>query len=371
LSWGHPDPALLPVRELADATSRALDRYGADMLGYGNPAGPPPLVEFITDRLGRTDARAPERSEVVVTSGASHALDIVAGTFARPGDFVLVDVPTYHLALRILADHGVRLIPVESDEHGVRVDALCDTVVRLRHEGKVVRLMYTVPTFHNPTGRTMPTDHRRSVVAAASDLDLVVLEDDTYRELAYEGSAPPSLWSMAEPGTVVRIGSFAKTVAPGLRVGYLTADGLTADRLVSSGLLDSGGGIAHFAATALAEYASSGSFERHIDALRGEYRARRDALAASLRRHASGGLSWNLPAGGYFLWAKFSQVVSDATLQAAASAYRVGYQPESHFGLEATRGSGAIRLSFSMYTAAELEVGARRVALALASTFAQ
>ena len=136
LAWGHPDPTLLPVEELREATRRAMDRHGPDILEYGSTAGSPPLIDFICERLADTDARAPRPAEVVITSGASQGLDLVATLLLTAGDTVLLDVPTYHLAISILADHPVRLEAVASDADGIVPDELADTVARLRRAGE-------------------------------------------------------------------------------------------------------------------------------------------------------------------------------------------------------------------------------------------
>ena len=287
LSWGHPDPTLLPLEQLRAAAARVFDRYGTNALEYGNPAGPPPLIDFICDRLRLTDARAPAPAEVLVTSGASQAIDLAAHHLLQPGDTALVDVPTYHLAMRILTDHPVTLLQVPSDHEGILLDELAATVADLRKRGERPTLLYTIPTFRNPTGSTLPADRRAALLAFAAAEDLVIVEDDTYRELSYDGPAPPSLWAMDTANVVVRAGSFAKSVAPGLRVGYLTASADVVERMTTGGLLDSGGGTTHFAGTVLAEYAASGDYVTQVERFKTAYRAQRDALLASLEAATS------------------------------------------------------------------------------------
>src|SRR5437867_2254506 len=197
LAWGHPDPDLLPIRELRTAAERAMDRYGPDLLAYGNAAGPPPLIDFICDRLRLTDQR------------------------------------------------------------------------------------------------------RAQLLAIAAREELLIVEDDTYRELSYDGPAPASLWALDASESVIRLGSFAKSVAPGLRVGYVTASAAIAARMADGGLLDSGGGISHFAATVLAEYAAAGDYARQVERFRAAYRERRDRLLQSLADHLPKSVSWSTPAGGY------------------------------------------------------------------------
>src|SRR5437867_4543104 len=299
LAWGHPDPDLLPIRELRTAAERAMDRYGPDLLAYGNAAGPPPLIEFICDRLRLTDARAPGSAEVVITSGASQGLDLVATLLLAPGDAVLIDVPTYHLAARILRDHPVELVGVASDADGIVLDDLARVLSQFRHGRQRPKFLYTIATFHNPTGRSLPDQRRAERLAIAARGELLIVEDDTYRELSYDGPAPASLWALDASESVIRLGSFAKSVAPGLRVGYVTASAAIAARMADGGLLDSGGGISHFAATVLAEYAAAGDYARQVERFRAAYRERRDRLLQSLADHLPKSVSWSTPAGGY------------------------------------------------------------------------
>src|SRR6185503_1822036 len=191
-----PDPKLLPVGELAEATRRAMARHGSDILEYGSTAGSPPLIDFICQRLADTDARAPSPAEVVITSGASQGLDLAATLLLSAGETVLLDVPTYHLAISILADHPVRLQAVASDADGIVLDDLARVVGALRREGERPRLLYSIPTFHNPTGRSVSLERRTALVAFAAQEGLLIAEDDTYRELSYDGPPPPSLWAL-------------------------------------------------------------------------------------------------------------------------------------------------------------------------------
>jgi len=355
LAWGHPDPALLPVAELRAAAQRAFDRYGPDVLAYGSTAGPPPLIDFICARLGETDGRAPDPAEVVITSGASQGLDLIATLMLSPGDTVLLDVPTYHLAIRILADHPVRLEAVASDADGMVADDLERVVARLRREGQRPRLLYTIPTFHNPTGRNVSLARRTELVTFAAQENLLVAEDDTYRELSYDGPPPPSLWALDRAGSVIRIGSFAKSVAPGLRLGYLTATPEIVTRMANGGLLDSGGGMNHFAGTVLAEYAAAGDYTRQVERFRTAYRTRRDQLLDGLSAHLPDTASWSRPAGGYFVWIQLPPGIVADDLLPVSTARGVAFLPAHRFFLDDRAAPGALRLAFSMYPPEILE----------------
>jgi len=365
LAWGHPDPTLLPVEELREATRRAMDRHGADILEYGSTAGSPPLIDFICERLAETDARAPSPAEVVITSGASQGLDLVATLLLAAGDTVLLDVPTYHLAISILADHPVRLEAVASDADGIVPEELAETIARLRRAGERPRLLYTIPTFHNPTGRKVSLERRNALVALAARENLLIAEDDTYRELSYDGPPPPSLWALDDAGSVVRLGSFAKSVAPGLRLGYVTATVEIATRLATGGLLDSGGGMNHFAATVLAEYAASGDYVRQVERFRGAYRAQRDRLLAGLSAHLPETASWSRPEGGYFAWIELPPGLGADQLLPVAAARGMAFLPGHRFFLDDRAAPGALRLAFSMHPPETLEEAAAHLGAAI------
>lgn len=370
LAWGHPDPTLLPVQELREATHRAMERHGPDILEYGSTAGSPPLIDFICARLALTDARAPSPAEVVITSGASQGLDLVATLLVEAGDTVLLDVPTYHLAMSILADHPVRLEAVASDADGIVLDDLERVISRLRRASQRPRLLYTIATFHNPTGRNVSTERRSALVALAARENLLIAEDDTYRELSYDGPPPPSLWALDGAGCVVRIGSFAKSVAPGLRLGYVTATPEIATRMATGGLLDSGGGMNHFAATVLAEYAGQGDYVRQIERFHAAYRTQRDRILEGLATHLPESASWSRPAGGYFVWVSLPPGITADQLLPVAIEHGVAFLPAHRFFLDDSQAPGALRLAFSMYPPAELEDATARLGEAMQSLMA-
>ena len=359
---GQPDPDLLPVADLRRAAARVFDHYGPDVLGYGAPAGPPPTIAFIRDRLAVTDARVPASDEIVTTAGTSHGLEQVVTLWTRPGEAVLVESPTYHLALRIIRDHPVEVVGVGSDEGGLRVDGVQAALVDLRRRDVPARLLYTVPTFNNPTGRSLAPDRRRALVDLAAAEGLTIVEDDTYRELAYDGPTPPSLWSLGAPGTVIRLGSFSKSLSPGLRAGYVTADAEAAGRIVDSGLIDSGGGISHVQSLVVAEYAADGSYAANVERLRAAYRERRDALVGALRAAFGDAIEFEVPDGGYFVWVRSGGIVDLAGRRAAAEAAGVGYVPGPVFHADGVGGTDAIRLAFSRYPSARLVEGIHRLA---------
>jgi DNA-binding transcriptional MocR family regulator len=369
LAWGHPGEALLPVQEWAAATEAALTRYGWQALSYGHGAGPGPLVDWLAARLGRIDGRAPAPAELFVTAGASHALELTCAALTRPGDVVVVDSPTYHLALRVIADHGVRLVGAPADDEGIDPAGTAALLDRLRSDGLRVPLLYLVPTYANPTGGCLPADRRAALVELAARTGTALVEDDTYRELAYPPAvAPPSLWSLADPAAdpapVVRLGSFAKSVAPGLRLGFLTGSPALVRALADRGMVDSGGGVNHTTALAMAAFGASGGYDRHLARVRVGYRARRDALAGALRAQLPA-VRFRLPDGGWFLWLRLPDDVPAGPLAGAAGRHGVGFLPGARCYL-AGGGSHRARLSYSLFDPPQLVDAAGRLAAAVA-----
>ena len=249
LTFGEPDPAMLPVGLVRAAANRMLAEAGPGALAYGQTQGPSALREQIARRLAAREGRAFPAHEILVSGGNSQALDLVFTILTAPGDVVLVESPTYNLALGILRDHPVEVVGIPLGEEGLDVDALERTLARLRTTGARTRLLYTIPTFHNPSGVCLAPERRRRLLEIARHWDLILVEDDVYRELAYDGRAPPSLSSAGPEAPVVCLGSFSKSLAPGLRVGWINARRDIMQRLRGSGMIDSGGCPSQFAAT--------------------------------------------------------------------------------------------------------------------------
>jgi DNA-binding transcriptional MocR family regulator len=358
LSWGHPSDELLPVESLAEASSRALKRYGSAALTYGYPAGPGPLLEWLCSYIGEQEGRQPAVSEIMITGGNSQGLDQLLTLCTQPGDTVLVESPTYHLAVRILQDHPVQIVAVPMDQEGLQVDVLAERLVQLQQAGQTARLLYTIPTFHNPTGVSLSLSRRRALIDLALQHHLLIVEDDVYRELTYDGAAPPSLWSMAPVGVVARLGSFSKSLAPGLRLGWLTAGRSIIRRLAEGGLLDSGGGINHFTALVIAEFCASGEYQTQVQRFRHIYCRQRNALVDELAASLPATCSYSRPSGGFFAWINLPPRVDCRDLLLQAEASGVSFIPGCRFYLD-HGGQESLRLAFSYYPSHTLSEAAR------------
>ncbi|NJK80957.1 MAG: PLP-dependent aminotransferase family protein [Chloroflexaceae bacterium] len=358
--WGHPDPALLPLDDLRRAARMAFIVYGADALAYGAEQGPGSLIAELCDLLAQRGVVPPSPETIFVTAGVSHAIDLLCTLYTRPGDVALVQAPVYHLALKILRDHGLTLVPVASDEHGLQPDALEAALHTLAQDGQHATLLYTIPTFANPTGSVLSAERRAAVVDIAVKYGLLVLEDDVYYDLWYDTPPPPPLAAYPHEGRVVRLGSFSKIVAPGLRLGWLQADPTIVQRCVTSGVIDSGGGINHLTAHIATSYVRHGYLTRHIDQLRASYRTRRDTLLAALAAHLPETCQVYHPGGGFFVWLSLPEDVDSAAFRMRAEAAGVSYLSGDRFYSNEQQ-SNAVRLAFSLLSPADLEEGAARL----------
>ena len=363
LAFGEPDPTLFPAAGLAEAAGEALADGGATVLPYGANAGPPALRRRLAQRLTGLEGHETGVDETLVSGGNSQALDHLVTLFCRPGDAVLVERPTYSLALSILRDHPVSVEALAFDEQGLDVAALERRLTGPQADVRPARLLYTIPTFHNPTGVSLAPERRRRLVEVAADRGLLIAEDDVYRELWYDEPAPPSLWSLAAPGTVVRLGSFAKTVAPGLRVGWVNAAPAQIERIATSGLHDSGGCPSQFAAAVVERFLAAGRYDGHVAGLRAAYRGRRDALTDALADRLPEGCAFSLPRGGFFVWIELPSGLRASELLEAAEAAGVSYVPGARSHLDGH--DAGLRLAFSLYDEQRLTEAATRLGLVI------
>src|SRR5438093_117956 len=335
---GAPAAECLDVDLLADCARVALERDGTAILSYGAGGGYGPLREWLGERHGLEPAR------VVVTTGGLQGFVFYAAELLlrRPGR-VLVEGPTYDRPLKILAREGAEVVPLRRDDGGLDPDALERELGR----GGAVSFLYTIPTFQNPSGRTLPEERRRRLAELASTHELAVLEDDPDGRGGYEGGAPPSLRELEGGRLVTYTSSFSKTVAPGARVGwFVLPEELAAgfeERAVSTYISPP-----LLTQAAVHELIMRGAFEPNRDRIVGLLRARRDAMLDALERELGGsGATWSRPEGGYFVWLDLPDGIDAANLLDAATAAGVTFVRGSDFFPGARAGTGSARLAFS------------------------
>jgi len=351
LTWGHPDPSALASGVVAEATASVLAAEGWKVLTYGAPAGAMAVREAVAEHDSAVDHPI-DADQVLITAGSSGGLDLVLSLRTVPGDVVFVEQPTYFLALRIFRDHGLRVVGLAGDGDGPDPDDLARRAREHRAAGRTC-LLYLVTTFANPTGRCLDRVRASQLLSVAASHGVTVIDDDVYRDTV--PSAPPSLHSI-DP-SVLRLGSFSKSISPGLRVGYLVAAPDVIADISGCGVLDSGGGSNHFAAMVTAEIIRSGRFDDLLRQGHTRYETRRHALADALR---GGPFTFDEPQGGFFVWLRLSDGIDSAAAVVAAQENGVLVSDGRNF-FEGEPPGPYLRLSFSMLDEDLLVEGARRL----------
>jgi len=363
---GYPAPDLFPLDELRGIASDLL-AGGADAIQYGPTRGHAPLIDALVGEMARRGAAAtPE--ELLVTTGSQQGLDLVARVLIGPGDAVLVEAPTFTGAISAFGNaHPRWMAGVRQDADGIDLEDLARMTARLQREGTRPKLLYVVPNFQNPTGKLLPQDRRVALLAWAEQHDCLIIEDDPYGSLYFEGEVAPDavrpMKAADTAGRVIYLSSFSKTLAPGFRVGWMAAPAPLVERFETAkqaadlvtGTLDQ---------RIACEAMRRGVLERLGPRQRAEYRARRDALVAALRSQVDGQLSWVTPRGGFFLWGTLSGNETDEGLLARALEEGLIFVSGSAFFVDGS-GHDTIRLAFSAAPADRIAEGVARLARAL------
>jgi 2-aminoadipate transaminase len=365
LVFGHPDATTLPVDDLRVAAEAAWRSPQARLaLQYGPEQGTPALIDYLVSKLNHEEELGLTYDNLMIVAGSTHAVDMIARLYAGHDGVVLVEAPTYHDALHVFRDHSTDLRPVPMDKDGLIVEALAAQLTALQREGKLPRLLYTIPNFHNPSGVTLTTARRETILKLAREHGFLIVEDDVYRDLAFEGEVPPSFYALAEGQGVLRIGSLSKIMAAGLRLGWLVAAPAHVQRCIQCGVMQMGGGANPFVAHIVAEYCRAGHLEPHVAKLRQVYRRRRNVALTALERHMPPGVTWTHPCGGFFVWLTLPEGVSVEPLREVARQRRVLFVPGTSF-FSAGGGERNLRLAFSFVPPDDIERGIEILAQAI------
>ena len=354
---GAPAPELIPAAELAECAYAVAQRDGPRVFSYGPGGGYGPLREWVAER------HAVDPGRVVLTVGGLLGVVLYVGeAFARRPGRVLVEGPTYDRPLKILAREGAEIVVLAMDAEGLDPDAL---EAELRRTNDLPSFLYTIPTFQNPSGRTLSAERRRRIVEIAAAHGLRVLEDDPYGLVRYEGEPPPSLHELEGGELVTYTSSFSKTVAPGLRTGYFVLPEAEArafeERAVSTYIAPP-----FLAQATIAEFIARGRFEPNLEHVRTELRARRNVMLEALGRSFPPSASWSRPEGGYFVWLDLGEGENASELAARAEAESVAIvRGEDFFPRGSGVGVSSARLAFSYETPERIAEGIERLAALL------
>jgi DNA-binding transcriptional MocR family regulator len=372
LAGGMPNVSALPLETLSELIADLVVSEGARALQYGSAQGDPALRESICEVMALEGVTG-HPDEVVVTVGSQQGLDLLARIFLDPGDVVLAEGPTYVTAIGTFSAYQAQIVHVPMDADGVVPQALAETLASLRAQGKRVKMFYTVPTFQNPAGTLLAQSRRPEVVEICRRAGVLVVEDNPYGLLALDGEPVRALRADATDDSVVYLGSFSKTIAPGLRVGWVLAPPAVRDRLV---LAAESAMLSHSAFTQMVvqRYLATQPWGQQLKVFREMYRQRRDAMLTALDAHMPDGTSWTTPGGGFFVWVKLPDGVDAKAMLPRAVSARVAYVPGTGFYANGG-GRDHMRLSYCLPPVEDIREGVARLGavmgdeLALRDTF--
>jgi 2-aminoadipate transaminase len=343
---GNNDPDQVPVEGLIDAVNAVLKREGKTLATYGLASGPQgyrPLRDFLTTKLKRDAGINCVADDILVVSGSLQALDLVNQTLLAHGDTVIIERATYQGALTRLTRLGVNAVGIPLDHEGMRVDALAAALADLKRRGITPKYIYTIPTVQNPTGTVMPEARRAELLKLAQEYGVPIFEDDCYADLIWDGRRPPALYAMSGNADVIHIGSFSKSIAPALRVGYIVAPWNALSRMLS---LKTDAGSGALEQMVLAEYCAP-HFASHVPKLTRGLRAKLDTLMEALNEQFGTSAEFEDPKGGIFLWVKLPDHVDALKLYQAALAAGVAINPGPEWSTDKAYAGSRLRLCFA------------------------
>ena len=358
LAGGLPDTSTFPAEDFAALMARVAVDASARALQYGPTEGLDDVRDCIVEVMAAEDMEV-EREDLLVTTGGQQVIDLVCKTLIDPGDVVVAEAPTYPGAVPVFVSYEADVVQVEMDDHGMRIDVLLAELDRLDREGRVPKFIYTVPSFQNPAGVTLSLERRRELVRIAHERELLVLEDNPYGLLRYEGESLPTLYSLDRGAYVIYLGTFSKILSPGLRLGWTAAPPPVLDKLnLGKGGVDlcSATLSQQFVATYFAERDWRAYVRTQVDL----YRRRRDAMLEALAEYMPREATWTEPNGGLFIWARMPDYIDTTDLLARALRENVAFVPGRAAYLDG-RGGSEMRLNFSGITEDDIREGVRRI----------
>lgn len=358
ISFGMGSPAreLYPVVPIKEIVNEVLDTDSQRALSYGSTDGWKPLKKAYLEHVANPKGIFASEDEVVVTTGSTQGVDLLTQIFINPGDYILVESPTYLNTISTFRKYEANIVSVKMDDEGVMMDDLEEKIKKYKP-----KMLYTIPTFQNPTGKTLLIERRKKIAELASKYDMIVLEDDPYCDLRYRGVEVPPIKLFDKTGHVVLANSFSKTIAPGLRVGTIVATKEIIDKIIlAKGIQDTNTPI-------LAQAICSGFLDRgllpgHLESMVPLYLKRLDAMLDGIRNYFPKECKYTIPEGGLFVWVDLPESIdAKELLKKAAEEYKVSFVPGSAFCVDKSEGIHSMRLNFSANNAEKIEEGLKRL----------
>ncbi|MBJ7332595.1 MAG: PLP-dependent aminotransferase family protein [Solirubrobacteraceae bacterium] len=360
LAGGLPDTSTFPPELFAKVTAQMAAKVTAKALQYAPTEGLAATKAVIAEVMAAEGTDGIDPDDMLVTTGGQQVIDLVCKTLVDPGDIVIAEAPTYPGAVPSFSAYQANVVQIEIDDDGMKIDLLEETLDRLEAEGKRPKFIYTIPNFHNPGGVTMSLPRRQRLVSIARERELLVLEDNPYGLLRYEGEPLPTLRSLDGGDFVIYLGTFSKILAPGLRIGWAIAPRPILQKM---NVGKQGADLNSSSMTQLfaAEYFSiPGQWQAYLESLRELYRRRRDVMLEALAEYFPPEATWSTPHGGLFLWATLPDYIDTTDLLARALQENVAFVPGRAAFLDG-RGGSSMRLNFSMMGEDDIREGVRRI----------
>lgn len=358
---GLPSPESFPVAELRQITDRIYQDYGVQFLQYGITEGYAPFLDFIAGWLKEEKNIGASPSEIQITTGSQQGIDLVSKVFLNAGDEVVIESPSYLSAFQVFNLYRSQYIPVDSDDGGMKVVELEKSL----RQGRRPKIVYTVPTYQNPTGITMSNDRRQALLDLAEQYNFYIIEDNPYGELAYDGGQVPTLKSLDRHGRVIYLGSFSKIVAPGLRIGYVVARP-EIRRQITVAKQASDVHSSNLSQVIIYEFCRQGLLGPQIEKICRLYKVKRDAMLAALDRFFPATAEWTRPEGGLFIWATLPEGSNTTDLLARAVEQGVAFVPGNPFFVD-NSGQNTLRLNFSNASLDQINEGIARLGAVIKS----
>ena len=358
---GNNDADQVPVDRLLEASTAVLTREGASLATYGLNSGPlgyRPLREFLVGKLKRDAGIACTADEILITSGSLQGLDLVNGILLSPGDTVLIEQECYQGSITRLTRRGIKIVGIPLDKDGMRIDTVAAALADLKSKGIRPKYIYTIPTVQNPTGTILSEQRRHELLRLSADYGVPIFEDDCYADLIWNGQRPPALYAMSKAGGVIHIGSFSKSVAPALRVGYIVAPWEVLSRILPI-KTDAGSGALE--QMVLAEFCAA-HFNDHVPKLTRGLRVKLEAMMEALAEQFGTAAEFDDPRGGIFLWVKLPDSVDTMKLYQAAQAAGIAINPGTEWSVNAAHSKSRLRLCFASPSVQEIRDGVAALA---------
>jgi len=359
LGIGQPQDAILPLeilRKAEAAHALASERYP---LQYGNEFGDGHLRLALADFLTTHYGCAVDPEPIFISNGNSQAIDLVCSVFAKPGDVVFVEEPSYFLAIDIFRHHRLQIVGIPVDDQGLSIEALEDALTR-----HTPAFLYTIPAFHNPTGVTLAPDRRRRLVELAERFGFLVVADEVYQLLDYAGDAPKPMAAYVDSGKVLSLGTFSKILAPGLRLGWVQGAPSLTRRLAAMPYVISGGGLNPYTGSIVRTVIERGWLADYVLSLRAVFGERVQVMDTALRRFCAQSIQFHKPSGGYFFWLRFPAGTDTRRFLEPAQKLGVGFRAGPKFSVSGDQ-RDCLRLSFAYYDAAAIDAAIALLAQAI------